>query len=209
MHPLPDSDPQPDATLDTRASRLRSCGYFGCLGLFLLLITSPFWLVFYLVHWRPYLAAHTGLCGTEEEMYGRVSGTGRNSVGTILRAQRVYHFEKQRFASGSLTDFQQRIGVTLTSDHYQFLPYASQDQATIQAMYQHPEKSCYRNYVGVVAFDSANTAYQQIMCSSEQPTQGVIPDPTLKDGRLTCAAGTREEHYQRETVVRKQEPPCK
>jgi hypothetical protein len=236
MQPLPDSDPQPIPKHSGKTSWnqpyawSQSCGCqgcIGCLGLLILLIISPFVLIHYILYWRPYFAARTGTCGTEAEMYPKVTSQGESSVSSYARAQQDFYFEKQRFSKMSGSELnkpwpskgtpQNELGIAFGGRGYRFLTHVNQNMAIIHAISEKPGETCLRNYVGAVLYtrpaeektsdphsssvqkpdsklSQSRSApieeFQQVVCSSKQPVEGMIPNPIVKDGKLFCSPDT-------------------
>ena len=114
---------------------------------------------------------------------------GKNGVGTILRSQQAYHFEKQSFASINPADFNSLtnlLGVAITSDYYNFgtVSGTTFNGALAVSNPIDPLNDGVRNFAGVIAYDSGN--YTQVLCISDVVGGTVTPNNT----GVGCAAGS-------------------
>jgi prepilin-type N-terminal cleavage/methylation domain-containing protein len=116
---------------------------------------------------------------------------GKNAVGTVNRGQQQHHFEKQFFATDSLT-----LGVTLPVQYYETYAIASGgsaqrgDDATAHIMTKNAEAVAdgTRAFGGAIDFTKATGEYKQIICQSDS----VVTQITMTDATTGCPGASTE-----------------
>jgi type IV pilus assembly protein PilA len=95
---------------------------------------------------------------------------GKNGVGSINRAEQVYHFERQTFAP-AITDMtvNNALGVIVNSRYYTFATSAG-DATSVNAISSAKDgiKDGIRLYSGRVEFTASNGNYSNVLCQSDQ-----------------------------------------
>lgn len=111
----------------------------------------------------------------------------KHGVGTINRAQQVFHWQKQRFANGvDVSDASNLLGVTINSNYYNFLVIADPvlNLASVEANPIDSANDRTRMYAGQVAFQNGN--YISVICRADQVGGLAVPfagnNPPCTDG---------------------------
>jgi type IV pilus assembly protein PilA len=121
---------------------------------------------------------------------------GKNGVGTINRAQQVYHFQLQEFASLSDADFRDttnRLGAIIISKYYSFNTSAnnSDSYASHTAIGANASTDGIRNYGGVTAYN--NGSYDISVCQSNSINAIAVLKANNLNGGIAGEASCRED----------------
>jgi prepilin-type N-terminal cleavage/methylation domain-containing protein len=112
---------------------------------------------------------------------------GKNAVGTVNRGQQQHHFEKQRFATDTLT-----LGVTLPIQYYEtYTGFPTTTTATIATILTNNSTAVAdgtRAFGGAIDFTAASGEFRQIICQSDSVVTVLAAAPSA----TACPASTSE-----------------
>ena len=108
----------------------------------------------------------------------------KNLVGTTLRAQQGYHFERQTFTADLA-----HLGVTFDTKYLDnpasFITTATTTNVTLEPTNANAINDGTRAYSGAIIYSAGN--YSQVVCQTNDPATNIAPgNPSAK----TCPAGS-------------------
>jgi hypothetical protein len=125
--------------------------------------------------------------------------SSKGTVGSFIRAQQAYFFEKSTFAqSYRLLDLGDGDAPTATH-RYRYTVDMTKDKSFIYAtpIKELPTdifqlgltKQGFHSLIGAVAYEPKNKTTISIMCRSEKQTLNHPPQPIFKQGKFSCPIG--------------------
>ncbi len=121
--------------------------------------------------------------GGDSQLTQARQSDAKNSVGALIRAQPLFHIEKQQF-SNSIED----LGVTASSQYYEVeIPEVDSQKVIVKAF---AKENGLRSYAGGVSFSNEDS-YKQITCETNRSTKD-IATPILNGSTWTCGSDSSE-----------------
>jgi prepilin-type N-terminal cleavage/methylation domain-containing protein len=123
---------------------------------------------------------------------------GKTGVGTINRAQQIFHFENQEFAPATTTTAFEKIadnelGLAVTSEYFEFqtqAPNATNTFVTQTATAKNASTDGVREFSGGVDFNSGN--YDTALCQMKQVDVDAAVPTQIPAGGTDCVATATE-----------------